>query len=213
MADLRRHLEFAARPFKADQCSVSGLGDYFYIYTATRNLVNYGILLNLYQDLMDGQDVPGVSTQGQRYTQAAITLGYLLVEQILTSVHINAIDVRDASKNMVDHITRACVRALMFCTEQELSKFEDAHLWALYVGWISAFKLTRVKSSQVETAEEIQPNLRTLRPLLQDQMARMGLETWPDIRVIARSFIHSERVMPLERIWFESQFPLVTDEL
>lgn len=206
MIELRTHFALSRRPWVADECAVSGPGDHFYIYTASRNMVSYGRLLNLYRDLVDEKEVEGVSTLGQRYTQATLTLAYLLLEQVLTAVHVNAVNVRDATKTLTDQMLTSFVTAHSLCTPQERRKYAEAHLWVLFVGAMYEFR--RVRQELLYRAagagDRIDSITSPLQQLLVEHLKRNKVSTLKQMQSIAATFIHDERIFPSENVWFES---------
>lgn len=207
----RQLIEICSRPLTFNPSS--GLdANACFIYVGSMSHIGMCKLVNHYLDLTDGGTLARSSTssrnltQGQTYTEAAITLSAIYIIRLIGyEVKVNGINIRDASPTILSHLHSTLDLALKHLTPSEQQHYQGAYLWIFYIGAISE-QLAPMKSDIFARESDYEVFRETVsRRFYNRKFARqafqMGLWSWAEVREVLKGFIYSDNVEPHGSSW------------
>ena len=169
-----------------------------YAYSASCSLVNLGLLINTYTELIDDGGLHTVNmTVGQRYTQACLVLACMFViRSIGHTAMVMGKDIRDRSPVIMLHLSR-CWSRVLCCTAVEKLRYREAHLWILYMG--ALYEKRRELSGETRSGRR-----GSFQELLSGFARSISVTTWTQMKEIEGKFLQTCLLYPEGYTWFEN---------
>jgi hypothetical protein len=166
------------------------------LYTWTRGVVDMGHFVNHYIDLAAHLEAPNnTESLGEINSQACISLAALcMMRWIAHTATISGVDLRDASGTITLHLQQRMESVQLLSTPEELKRYENAHLWILFVGALYQQKKNKSYGESVNS---------WFHGRLVSNARAKGITTWSHLRQILQNFIYSDFVEPNGATWFK----------
>jgi hypothetical protein len=152
------------------------------VWFAVRSILQSASLVHYYLDTIDATRSPPTDPNKLR-AQSYLALAALYFSRITRfSPTINGVRLYDAGP-----VISTQLRLLLMQGEEECSRFQNARLWALYVG---------AQAEQMPLRNRPEPTTAWFNTNFAVQARRMGLLSWQAVRVILERFIFSDLLQP-----------------
>ncbi|OQU94628.1 hypothetical protein CLAIMM_00960 isoform 2 [Cladophialophora immunda] len=153
-------------------------------------------LLYMYLDTLEGKNPYLLETLGQEYTHAAVALTIVLVSRNLVDVTaINGVNLRDASPVLIPRLRGVLELTFTLSNPLELTLYEEAHLWILYVG--ATHEQQKLRESRRTVTET------WFSDMLAEKARALGVITWRSLNLVLEDFLYSDFMEPHGSVWFE----------
>ena len=163
------------------------------VWLAVRNILQSASLIHFYLDTIDATRSPPTDPNKLR-AQSYLALAALYFSRITRfSPTINGVRLYDAAPMISTQLRLLLMQEEEKLSDQECSRFQNARLWALYVG---------AQAEQMPIRNRPEPITAWFNTNFAVQARRMGLLSWQAVRVILEGFIFSDLLQPHPSQWF-----------
>ncbi|KIX00899.1 uncharacterized protein Z518_09964 [Rhinocladiella mackenziei CBS 650.93] len=194
--NIGRHLaEYSENKVSEEEWGPPDMRRLSFAWFVTKSDWSMRMCLSLIPDLRDDRYEPRPETSGVRLTQAGLALATLYyIRRVGHHAVVNGVDFRDASGPIIEHMKVVMDQVYASCTEEELERYAEGHLYILFVG---AFYERRGTKADRHLAG------RWFQRHLAAHAVKYGWQRWTNVRPILRRFHYVEWVQPNGSLWYE----------
>jgi hypothetical protein len=177
--------------------TAAGISPLMYAWLATVNSIHQGQLI---QHALDAMDMARkAENAGRLWAEVYLSLAALYwIRSIGGSMIIRGVDIYDSQRPILEKLRRALTSAQESQTKADEVKYENARLWALFIG------------AQAEQGWR-RPGWFCDNLFLLGKETGFGLGTWASVQQVLKRFLYTDMLPPHGSNWYKITIGQITD--
>ena len=170
--------------------TAAGISPLMYAWLATVNSIHQGQLIKHALDAMDMAERVSAGSAGRLWAEVYLSLaGLYWIRSIGGSMIICGVDIYDSQRPILEKLRMALTNAKESQTKAHAAKYENARLWALFIG------------AQAEQGWK-RPGWFCDNLFLHGK--QMGLDTWASVQEVLKRFLYTDMLPPHGSSWYKT---------